>query len=136
MNSSLCEVCGRPLPKRKSGQRGRPRAYHETCKRFNDLLGWITQQAEAIDFTPAKAMAWRSELWLIGNTIKTSSPDAGRLAFGVRVREARVAKALSQAELGLLVGVAARRIGKIEAGEAALKAAEKAALKAGLGLWA
>jgi hypothetical protein len=64
-----CELCGKMLPESTS-KRGRPRIYHDDCRKLEQLLGWIEDQLQLVDLDPDSAKKVRSRLWYIGNTVR------------------------------------------------------------------
>jgi len=63
-----CELCGQPLPEPKG--KGRPRVFHDECRKMANLLGWMEDLVGAIDFVPEKASQVRRQLWGMGNQVK------------------------------------------------------------------
>lgn len=66
----LCELCGQPLP--PSSGKGRPRVYHDKCRKLANLLPWVEDLICEIDFTPKRGTLIRRQLWGYGNMVKTS----------------------------------------------------------------
>ncbi len=61
-----CPFCGRLVEQPLSG---RPRIYHDQCRKLNQLLGWLEDLITQIDFTDEKSRALRSRLWYLANTL-------------------------------------------------------------------
>ena len=65
-----CELCGQPLPAQKG--KGRPRVFHDDCRKLANILGWTEDLVSSINFTPEQGTKIRRQLWMMGNMIKTS----------------------------------------------------------------
>lgn len=64
---SRCHVCGQLLEQKKTG---RPRIYHDDCKRLNELLSWTEDQVFKIDFINRHySQMIRSRLFQIANQL-------------------------------------------------------------------
>jgi len=126
-NRRTCEHCGRPLPPRTS-KRGRPPVYHPTCKRFSQLLGWLSQLSESVEHTPAAAKQVRADLFLLANTLRVEGNGDDK-ALGVALRRWRLWRELRQADVAQSLRCTRRRVGKLEAGEARWTEAERRAMR-------
>lgn len=110
-----CELCGRPLPP-QSG-RGRPRVYHPDCKRASELMGWLVQTVERIDFAPEYAGAFRSNMFALANDVRTRVDHAARKQAGAKLKERREAVKMTREELAHAAAVKVHRIGHFETGQ-------------------
>ena len=72
-NSIDCELCGQPLP--PSSGKGRPRVFHDDCRKMASLLGWMEDLCGEIDFAPEKASQIRRQLWGMGNKLKAAGQN-------------------------------------------------------------
>lgn len=72
----LCEMCGQPLP--PSTGKGRPRVFHDKCRKLNNLLSWAEDIICDTDFTPEQGTKLRRQLWGYGNMIKTSGQSGAK----------------------------------------------------------
>jgi hypothetical protein len=128
---TTCGVCGQPIVQK--GGRGRPRAYHKPCANLQQLLGWLPDILDEIDFRDQNARQIRAELWLIANDARVRVDTEGREQFGAAVRERRTQLGMSVAELSRRTGIDDSRIAKIVRGTRGASAAEKRTLESALG---
>lgn len=72
----ICELCGQVLP--PSAGRGRPRVFHDECRKAANLLGWLEDMLGQIDFTPEQATKIRRQLWGYGNLLKAKGQNGAK----------------------------------------------------------
>lgn len=72
----ICELCGQPLPPSKG--KGRPRTFHDKCRKLHHLVGWMEDMIQDADFTPDRAKILRSHLWQIGNSVKAKGQSGAK----------------------------------------------------------
>jgi len=68
MSEKLCELCGQELPPAKG--KGRPRVFHDDCRKLSNLMGWMEDMIGAANFSPERAKILRRHLWMMGNQVK------------------------------------------------------------------
>jgi len=72
-NNILCELCGNPLP--PASGKGRPRVFHDDCRKLANILGWAEDLFDKIDFGPERAAIVRRQLWGMGNKVKAKGQN-------------------------------------------------------------
>jgi lambda repressor-like predicted transcriptional regulator len=129
-----CEVCGRALPYREPGRPGRPRLYHDPCKKIVDALTLLHAAIRDGDIrwtTPA-AREKRAELWGLANDIKPWVDTSARVEAGAAVRARRIGRGWSLRELSERSGVPVSTLSKMELGQSPMNKAQRAAVDAAL----
>ena len=122
-----CELCGRPLPP-QSG-RGRPRVFHEDCKRAAELMRWLVQTVDRIDFTPEAYKVFRADMFALANDVRTRVDHEARREAGVKLKERREAAGFSREDLAEASGVKLHRVGHIEIGKRGPSSEELASIE-------
>lgn len=72
-NETVCCFCGQELP--PSSGKGRPRVFHDECRKLSNMLGWMEDLIEDINFDPEKAKLLRRHLWMMGNKVKAAGQN-------------------------------------------------------------
>ena len=70
-----CPFCGGFVEQPLSG---RPRVYHDQCRKLNQLLGWLEDLIISIELTEEKKRALRSRLWYTANLLNGRKKHADR----------------------------------------------------------
>lgn len=73
-----CEFCGKPLPARAPGTKGRPQISHPDCGQLSRSLDHIAGRIEQLNFTPAALRRLRSRLFSISNVKPAPRDTKGR----------------------------------------------------------
>lgn len=86
------------------------------CKDFADRLSMLQQTISngEIRFGRHAAQRMRAEIWALANDVKPFVDVASRKRFGDALRNSRLAKGLTQVELGRAAGIAGsdKRVGE------------------------
>ena len=63
-----CELCGGELPD-QSGKRGRPRVFHDECRKIDQLLGWSENLLSDLTIDNEHKKKLRGRLWYLANCL-------------------------------------------------------------------
>lgn len=62
----ICPICGFEVEQKGIG---RPRVYHEDCKKIEQLLGWLEDLYIKVAMKKEKSALMRSKLWYLANCL-------------------------------------------------------------------
>lgn len=67
-----CPVCGQFIHRNANAKGGRPRIYHDDCRKLQQLFSWLEDMLPEINFDDDHISKVRGDLFRLANTVRRS----------------------------------------------------------------